>query len=52
MTSNARRITNELRFFREDPPANCTAGFLEDTVYQWLCTVSGPANTDYANQQF
>ena len=45
--SSAQRIKKELQLFMKDPPDNCSAGPVEDDIYNWEGTIIGPTETVY-----
>ncbi|EDV21040.1 Ubiquitin-conjugating enzyme E2 E3 [Trichoplax sp. H2] len=44
---SSRRILKELADISSDPPPNCSAGPKDDNIYEWLCTLLGPAGSVY-----
>jgi ubiquitin-conjugating enzyme E2 D len=46
--STKMRIKKELELFLEDPPANCSAGIINDNdIYEWDATIIGPVDGPY-----
>ena len=45
--SSLQRITRELKLFNEDPPANCSAGPINDDMFSWCATLIGPTDSPY-----
>lgn len=50
--SVVNRINKELKDIINDPPSNCTAGPTNDSIYQWVATISGPKDSVYENGIF
>ena len=45
--ATVQRINRELNLFNKDPPANCSAGPIDDDIYHWEASVLGPHNSPY-----
>ena len=45
--STVQRITKELKEFKTDPPTNCSAGLINDDIYNWQATIIGPDDSPY-----
>ena len=40
--STSQRITRELKLMQDEPPANCSAGLInDDDIYEWDATIMG-----------
>jgi ubiquitin-conjugating enzyme E2 D/E len=47
-----KRIHRELEDIKKDPPSNCSAGPVNDDMYQWEASIFGPQGTPYAGGCF
>jgi len=45
--STVNRLRNELTELANNPPANCSAGIIDDDIYNWQATILGPEGSPY-----
>jgi ubiquitin-conjugating enzyme E2 D len=46
------RLNKELCDMIKNPPANCSAGSIDDDVFEWRATLLGPKNSPYEGGSF
>lgn len=47
-----RRLQKELEEIQTDPPSNCSAGPIDDNIYEWEATIIGPSESPYSGGIF
>tara|TARA_Y100000389_G_scaffold201299_1_gene243674 strand:- start:5252 stop:5707 length:456 start_codon:yes stop_codon:yes gene_type:complete len=50
--STIQRLHKELNELKNSPPTNCSAGMVDDDIYQWQATILGPSGSPYENGVF
>ena len=45
--STLKRIQKELKDITENPPYHCSAGILDENIYNWSASIIGPENSPY-----
>ena len=44
---SVRRIQKEIQDLKNDPPSNCSAGQIDNDIYQWEAVIIGPEDSPY-----
>ena len=50
--STVNRLRKELLEINANPPTNCSAGIVDDDLYNWQATIIGPDGSPYENGVF
>lgn len=45
--STLYRLKKELEDINMNPPTNCSAGMIDDDIYNWQATITGPTGSPY-----
>ena len=45
--STISRLKKELEEINDNPPTNCSAGIIDDDIYNWQATIMGPEGSPY-----
>ncbi len=47
MSSALPRLNKELKALKKNPPCNCSAGPIENNMFEWKATIIGPTDSPY-----